>query len=81
MHATAAALESARTPHPFSRVLTAPDAPPVLHTVCAWCGHARDVRGRWHADPVAFAIGGRTLASHGICPECRARVEGEDEAR
>lgn len=42
----------------------------VIHrTICAWCGKTI-LEGDPHAAP-----------SHGICPECVIKVEGEDPVR
>lgn len=41
--------------------MTAVTAPARLKTICAWCGR---ILKEGPADPV----------SHGICPECRAKI-------
>lgn len=49
---------------------------PVL-SVCAWCKRIRDEHGQWlhfDADPHAAH-----LLSHGLCPECRIKVQLELE--
>jgi hypothetical protein len=49
--------------------------PSTLITQCAWCWAVR-VDGVYLRCP---AIGHIRMASHGICPECRAKVDaGED---
>jgi hypothetical protein len=50
-----------------------------LLPVCAWCKKIRDDEGYWQE--LEAYLGPRTKAafSHGICPECAARLRTENE--
>ncbi len=46
-----------------------------LLPICAWCNKVRDDGGDWHPMEVYLKIHADASFSHGICPECRNRVE------
>ncbi len=45
--------------------------------VCAWCKRVRDDQGYWQQ--VEEYLGSHNLISHGVCPECKTKVQGELE--
>ena len=51
-----------------------------LLPICAWCKKIRDDRGYW--SKIEAYLGARTDAqfTHGICPDCDAKLAAEDEA-
>jgi PAS domain-containing protein len=47
-----------------------------LLPVCAWCNNVRDDRGYWEG--LDRYLGKRVRMSHGMCPDCHAKLVGED---
>jgi len=45
-----------------------------LLPICAWCNKVRDDSGDWHPMEVYIKIHSDASFSHGICPDCRAKV-------
>ena len=43
-------------------------------TVCAWCNGVRTIEGVWVRAGTAEVSG---VVSHGICPECDAKIRAE----
>lgn len=50
-----------------------------LLPICSYCKRIRDDRESWHAVDVYISRHAGARFSHGICPECRRRVEAELE--
>ncbi len=46
-----------------------------LLPICAWCNKVKDESGDWHPMEVYIKIHSDASFSHGICPECRSKVE------
>ena len=49
--------------------------------MCAWCKKIRDDAGYWQQVERYLAQRGGTVVTHGLCPECYARMDVEDAAR
>lgn len=47
-----------------------------LLPICAWCNKVRDEGGDWHPMEVYIKIHSDASFSHGICPDCRAKMSG-----
>ncbi len=45
-----------------------------LLPICAWCNKVRDEGGDWHPMEVYIKIHSDASFSHGICPDCRAKM-------
>jgi PAS domain S-box-containing protein len=45
-----------------------------LLPICAWCNKVKDDSGDWHPMEVYIKIHSDASFSHGICPECRAKM-------
>ena len=45
--------------------------------ICAWCKGVRDVDGMWNKLEAYLAKHSRATFTHGICPQCLARVTDE----
>lgn len=45
-----------------------------LLPICAWCNKVRDDSGDWHPMEVYIKIHSDASFSHGICPDCRAKM-------
>ena len=48
-----------------------------LLPICAWCKKVRNDGGSWEQIEVYVRNHTEATFSHGICPECRAKVEAE----
>ena len=52
-----------------------------LLPVCAWCKKVRDDEGYWQELEAYLQPRTKTAISHGICPECAARLRAETQQR
>jgi hypothetical protein len=49
-----------------------------LLPICAWCKSVRDVSGMWGRLEDYLSRHSRAILTHGICPDCLARVMAEE---
>ena len=47
--------------------------------ICAWCKKIRDDRGYWNKIEAYLSVRTEAKFTHGICPDCDAKVAAEDE--
>ena len=47
-----------------------------LLRICAWCKKIQDGAGNWHKLEAYIGSHSNTEFTHGICPECRVKTEG-----
>ena len=52
-----------------------------LLPVCAWCKKVRNDEGYWQELEAYLQPRTKAAFSHGICPECAARLRTENEQR
>jgi hypothetical protein len=49
-----------------------------LLPICAWCKKIRDDKGCWDPLEGYLATWVGLVFSHGICPDCAAKMRGEE---
>jgi PAS domain S-box-containing protein len=49
-----------------------------LIPICAWCNKIRDDKGYWKTVEKYLEDHSEAKFTHGICPECEEKIEGED---